>query len=86
MSDGASIDPELWVAANPSMFSTDPPRVPLQGRLNQLAEAELAAEEAATAACAALAAGDRPKAVLHLINALIHTETADTIEDEANQP
>lgn len=78
----------IWFSANPSLCSllplpelladdSDWPAAPV-------AAAEIAAENAAAAACRALADGDRPKAVLHLVDALIHTETADNLENEAH--
>lgn len=49
------------------------------GLEDQLKEQLLGAESAAAAACRALADGDSPAATLHLVNALIFTETADNI-------
>lgn len=52
---------------------------------DQLKEQLLGAERAATAACRALADGDRPAATLHLVNALIFTETADNITEQMKE-
>lgn len=84
-----SSEHSAWLTARPSLGNTQTPASLLAGmrisfRATELRAAELAAERAATAACRALADGDRPKAVLHLIDALIHTETADNLENEAH--
>ncbi len=51
----------------------------------QLKEQLLGAERAAANACSALAAGDRASATLHLVNALIFTETADSITEQMKE-
>ena len=51
----------------------------------QLKEQLLGAERAAADACRAFADGDRPSATLHLVNALIFTETADSITEQMKE-
>lgn len=53
---------------------------------DQLKEQLLGAERATADAARALAEGDRPAATLHLVNALIFTETADSITEQMKEP